>query len=396
MGAIRSMGVRGFRGIRRIFGGSMLLLLAGCVAMPVQGPTVREITENAGADIDYFVVPISPQVLHELDKIKPPPSLASFGNAPPAPLRNIEKGDVVNVTIWDAGGGLFSPQGAGVLGTQRTDIPNQVVDAKGRITVPFAGLIRVAGRTTVEAQAAVVKALEHQALQPQAIVNIVDDTSNLFTVVGDVKTPSRMVLDINGTRVLDAVARAGGTTAPAFDMIVQLTRKGVSKRVRLSWVLESPTENIYLQAGDTLYLLKDPETIAVLGATKDNLRIPFDTEIMTLAQAVGLAGGLRDVQAEATGVFVFRYEPVATVAALRPGAKPGIAQGDAMPMIFRANLREPQDYFLAQNFKMQDRDIVYVANAEAVQLGKVLALLRQAAEIYSLTTKPGSIGISGP
>jgi len=374
----------------------MLLLVAACSAMPVQGPTVREITENAGADSDYFVVPLSPAVLNELDKIKPPPSLASFGNAPPAPVRMIEKGDVVAVTIWDAGGGLFSPQGAATIGTQRTDIPNQVVDDKGRITVPFAGQIRVAGRSTVQAQASIIHALEKQALQPQAVVNIVDDQSNLFTVVGDVKTPSRMVLDINGTRILDAVARAGGTTAPAFNTIVQLTRKGVSKRVRLAWVLESPAENIYLQPGDTLYVLKDPETIAVLGATKDNLRIPFDTEVMTLAQAVGLAGGLRDIQAEATGVFVFRYEPVSAVAALKPDAKPGAPRGEAMPMIFRANLREPQDYFLAQNFKMQDKDIVYVANVESVQLGKVLVLLRQAAEIYSLTTRPNSIGISGP
>lgn len=381
---------------RAILAAGVALVLGACQAMPVQGPTVREITESAHADSDFFIVPLSPGVLSTLDQMKPAPTLATFGNAPPAPHRVIEKGDIVVVTLWDAGGGLFSQQGAAALGTQRTDIPNQVVDDRGRITVPFAGQIRVAGRTTVQAQTAIMHALEHQALQPQAIVSIVDDQSNLYTVIGDVKTPGRLVLDINGTHVLDAIAKAGGATAPAFNSIVQLTRNGVTKRERLSTVLATPSENIFLQPGDLLYVLKDPEMISVLGATNNNLRIPFDTEQMTLAEAVGLAGGLRDIQAEATGVFVFRAEPTNAVGLLRPGAT--AAPAPYTPVIFRANLREPQDYFLAQSFKMQDKDIVYVANAEAVQLQKFLVIIRTMAEIYNLTTNQApAIGINnGP
>ena len=67
---------------------------------------------------------------------------------------------------------------------------------------------------------------------------------SVVTVIGDVKTPNQLPLNVNGTRVLDAVALAGGATAPAFDSIVQLNRGGVTRRVRLSWILAHPARII--------------------------------------------------------------------------------------------------------------------------------------------------------
>ncbi len=389
---------------RGLLSGSIFLFLAACSTQSAQGPTSFEIAHNSGKDTDFVLVDLSPAVVRQVAEFKQPSLVESFGNALPAPIRKLEKGDVVAITIWDAGGGLFSAQGASTtpgattLGTQQTAIPNQIVDPDGRITVPFAGQIKAAGRSAVEVQHAIMGALAHQALQPQALVTIVAEQSSLVTVIGDVKAPNRLPLDINGTRVLDAIARAGGAAAPAFDEVVQLTRHGVGKRVRLSTILNDPAENIYLRPDDTLYLLHDPEVVAVLGATTNNTRLVFDTEKMTLADAVGLAGGLRDSQAEPSGVFIFRMAPSEIVRGMK-GAAAAPNEG-LVPVIFRADLRAPQDYFLAQSFQLRDKDIVYVANAESTQLDKLIVKLLHAAEIANIVVRAGNsnsnVSVAGP
>jgi hypothetical protein len=44
-------------------------------------------------------------------------------------------------------------------------------------------------------------------------------------------------------------------------------------------------------------------------------------------------------------------------------------------MIFRLDLRDPKSFFLAQNFQMEDQDIIYVANAKSVEFSKFLNIL---------------------
>ncbi len=376
-----------------LLSGFVPFLLSGCSTQSAQGPTSFEIAHNSGRDTDFVLVDLTPAVLQQFAQFKQPSLVESFGNMAPAPIRTLQKGDVVSVTIWDAGGGLFSPQGSvqpqngPVVGTQQTTVPNQVVDPDGRITVPFAGQIKVSGKSAVQAQQAIIAALSQKALQPQALVTIVTDQSNLITVVGDVKNPNRLPLDINGTRILDAVARAGGTNAPAFNEVVQLTRHGVAKRVRLSYVHANPAENIYLQPDDTVYVVHDPEVVAVLGAASNNMRLQFDTENLTLADAVGMAGGLRDQQAEPSGVFVFRMEPAELVKGMKQDAA---VSGGMVPVIFQADMRAPQAFFLAQSFQMRDKDIVYVANAETTQLDKLFVKLLHIASVANIAARVGN------
>src|SRR6266487_6716714 len=69
-------------------------------------------------------------------------------------------GDVVSITIFEAAaGGLFIPSEAGARPGNFVTLPNQIVDSKGNITVPYAGTIRAAGRTPSEIQQAIIDAL---------------------------------------------------------------------------------------------------------------------------------------------------------------------------------------------------------------------------------------------
>jgi polysaccharide export outer membrane protein len=371
-----------------------MLLLAGCGAMPAPGPSTTDITDSAGPTSGYALIPLSPQVLATLDALKPPSLAATFGNAEPQTATTLGIGDVVSVTIWDAGGGLFSANPQGTVGTQTTVIPNQAVDTRGNITIPFAGQIHVAGKSTAGAQEAIKGALASQALKPQALVSVISGQGNLVTVVGDVKTPGRVASNVGGTRILDAIAMAGGTTSPAYDSAIQLTRGRQTSRERLSAVLADPTENIYLKPNDVLYVVHDPKTVAVLGALKNNTRMQFDTERVSLAEVIGQSGGLVDQLSEPAGVFVFRVAPPAVVTAL--GAHPqGGAPTAVTPVIFRADFRRAQDFFLAQEFQMQDKDIVYVANTDSVQIDKILKMLLHATGVVGPFVNRNGAFVSG-
>ena len=95
---------------------------------------------------------------------------------------------------------------------------------------------------------------------------------------------------------------------------------------------------------------------------------------MTLVEALAKAGGLSDSRADPAGVFLFRYEPPEIVNALgRPQLRNG--PSGSSPIVYRLDLRNAKSYFLAQRFPIQDKDIVYVANADLNELQKFFALL---------------------
>ena len=52
-----------------------------------------------------------------------------------------------------------------------------------------------------------------------------------------------------------------------------------------------------------------------------------------------------------------------------------VTSDDGVSMIFRLDMRDPKSFFLAQNFQMEDQDIIYVANAKSVEFSKFLNIL---------------------
>src|SRR5262249_52494408 len=130
---------------------------------------------------------------------------------PPAPTIGI--GDTISVSIWEAaGGGLFgaSPTDHVSAGSRNVTIPEQVVARDGAISVPFAGRVPVAGRSTVEVQKTIEQRLAEKAIEPQVIVTIAKSVTNSATVTGEVVGGARVPLSVNGDRLLDLIALAGG------------------------------------------------------------------------------------------------------------------------------------------------------------------------------------------
>jgi polysaccharide biosynthesis/export protein len=147
--------------------------------------------------------------------------------------------------------------------------------------------------------------------------------------------------------------------------------------VAMTRVASDPRENIYLRPNDVLTLIRDPQTFIAYGATGKNAEIPFDAEGLTLSQALAKAGGLVDNRADPAGVFVFRFEPENIVRSLRPDS-PLIQSGRLTPVVYRLNLHDASSLFVAQNFHILSRDLLYVSNAPITDIEKALGIVNAA------------------
>ena len=354
-------------------------LFAGCSALPTAGPTVHELLGQAVEDnrARFDIVDVDSSVIAAL-LAQPSESLAArfkkYGR-PPNPKIGI--GDAVSVTIWEAAaGGLFAGAKAGEAATGATSvtIPAQLVGQDGAISVPYGGRIPVAGRTPPEVQEIVEQRLADKAIEPQAIVTLGDSVSNSVTVSGEVISGARLQLSLKGDRLLDLIAEAGGAKAPVYQTFVRLSRGGVTATVPMATLVSNPAENIYAWPGDILTLIQVPQSYSVLGAAGTNAQLNFSAEKMTLVEALAKAGGLIDQRSDPAGVFLFRYEPAAVVDALKAPIL-ATGPGGTSPVVYRLDLSDAHAYFLAQRFPVEDKDIIYVANAQLNELRKFFELI---------------------
>ncbi|HEX2552764.1 MAG TPA: polysaccharide biosynthesis/export family protein, partial [Microvirga sp.] len=314
--------------------------------------------------------------LAELGKIKPPTFIGRFPVGGTSAPRVIGIGDALAISIWEAGdGGLFSPGSAGSIvvgGSRQTQLPPTLVDRTGEITVPYAGRIKVAGRTPREIEQVIVERLRDRAIQPQALVNIETNSANTVNVLTDAGG-GKVSLTQRDDRILDVIALAGGAKTPAYDTLVRLTRGSVTGTVSLQRVINDPRENISVKPGDTIVLLSSPQTFTSFGASNQVAQVPFESEVLSLAEAIAKVGGPSDVRADASAVFLFRFEDPLIAQAVSPGVAPGAGR---VPLVYRIDLRSPEGYFYAQTFPVRDKDTIYVANAASYDLSKFFNFLR--------------------
>jgi polysaccharide export outer membrane protein len=300
-------------------------------------------------------------------------------------------GDTVNVSIFEsAAGGLFIPLEASARPGNFIALPPQAVDSKGNIQVPYAGAIRARGRTAAEIQAAIVAALKDRALEPQAVVTLAEQRSSLISVVGDAVGSIRFPANPSGERILDAIARAG-LKAPGYDLWVMLERQGRRETVPFGALIYEPANNIYVRPQDTIFIYSEPQTFLGFGATGGATggavggvgttavvagarQFSFNAWRISLAEAMAKAGGIADGQGDPASVFLYRGETREVAQFLGIDCTP--YPGPIIPVVYNLNLRDPAGFFLATKLQMRNKDVIYVANAIAVDSTKLLTYLR--------------------
>jgi polysaccharide biosynthesis/export protein len=364
----------------------LLAVLPACSLLPGTGPKSDAVDNNATAGVhsttplSYALVDVTADTIGFLSQ----PNLITFRGEFPdkraKPTQVVGVGDTLNISVFEAApGGLFTPgQAAGARPGNFVDLPAQAVDQKGSIYVPYAGEIPAAARTIPDIQQAIVARLRNRAIEPQVVVSLNQQHSSVVSVLGDVNTPGVLALNSVGERLLALIARAGGPKYEAVETYVTLQRDGRRVKVLLSHVVHDPRENIFVRPNDVIFLTRESPTFTALGALNQNVfgfnsEIPFDVETLTLAQAMGKAGGLNDQQSDPGEIYVYRYEGREFLAKL--GVDTTRFTFESIPTIYHLNLRDPSGLLLAAGFQMRTKDVMYVANAKVVDYYKLLTLI---------------------
>lgn len=362
----------------------MLVMLSSCTSLPRSGPDHTDIDRSAAikvttperkVGIDYALIDLNKAILPYFDKI-PSSSLRSGfgggrGGAPDIPLGF---GDIVQVSIFEAqSGGLFIPSDAGSRPGNYITLPQQTIDKAGTISIPYAGRVPAAGRMKEEIEQDIEDKLASRAIEPQVVLTTTTSRSSEVAVVGDVNNPQKIVLSPAGERILDAISEAGGLTTPNIETNVTLQRRGKTATIAYETLLKNPSENIYLAPGDTVSVEHERRTFIALGASGLNSRIDFEDSNLTLGEAMAKAGGLIDTRADPREVVVYRQVDRGTLQRLNIDTSR--FKGDKVPVIFRANLRDPATLFAVQEFRMADKDVMYISNAHSVELVKFFDVL---------------------
>jgi len=355
--------------------------VSGCQVVPGDGPWMGGAQAGSTDALPFDLIDLTPTTVvayrvvqnSERDRPSTTSGLSAGGRVSVAP------GDVLRVRVFEPYEGSIFP----TIQRPGADLGNQRVTDDGTINVPYAGTVNVAGLDLTQIEQRIAQKLPGKGQDPQVIVEFIADRTHTVMVSGDVRNPGRVSL-LEGTRsVVDAINRAGGPNTPnglpANQIEVVVRRNGqVILTSQYSDLLGGG--DIAVQKGDEIVVRPNLRTFTVLGAVTKAANIELTRANTTLLEALGQVGGLNDERANKTGVFVFRMGDIQN----NPTAR---------ARVFRLDLAQPVSIFVAQQFGILPRDVVYVTNAPLYEYNKVLGAIYRTFSIVGIakgTTIPAT------
>jgi len=378
------------------------LALAGCQAVPAQGPLADTINKDAGrsaAEVGrrnaavFDIVDVDSRSATLVSNYVATALNRRFGIGGGVGRVVIGIGDHLKVSIFEAGSdGLFS-----TTESKQTNL-DIVVQPDGMAAIPYAGSVKFAGKTLEEARKAILASLANKAVEPDVIVTSVSTASRNVTVSGAVGKPSQVPLSLVSEKITEVLAKAGGSRAQPYEAYVTLVRGKKTGTALLQSIIENPSEDIYVQPGDQIFVSQDPRTFTILGSANLNARINFGANDLNLLEAVALGRGGNDLATDAKGYFVFRYEEPDVVMSLLGSQRfhDLLAKGMApdsvgrYPIVYRFDMSHPDSLIVGQTFPVKNRDVVYISRHPSVDIrmflgivGQPVAIAAQSASIYN-------------
>ncbi|WP_029043295.1 polysaccharide biosynthesis/export family protein [Cupriavidus sp. WS] len=275
-------------------------------------------------------------------------------------------GDILSIVVWDHPELVFPTQ-TYTIGTAydipyynggAANVPGFVVSPAGSIQFPYAGVVQVVGRTPDEIRGQLSKSLMPYVNMPQVTVRVLGFRSKRVYLDGEVKTPGPQNIDDVPMTLVEALNRAGGINVLTGDNSrIRVSRNGKSYYVNLPALLQKGTDpsRILLRNGDIVRVeQREDSKVFVAGEVVRPMSILPRNGRLTLNEAIGEAGGLNPVSADAKELYVIRKS----------------ADGDAE--IFHLDGKSPVSLALAESFELKPKDVVYVDAAGVVRWSRVI------------------------
>lgn len=167
------------------------------------------------------------------------------------------------------------------------------VDREGRVMLPEAGAVLVAGRTLAEAQQTIQRQLTRQLRDIAVDVSLGKLRTVRIYVVGDVKNPGAYDISALSTCLSALIAAGGPTDTGSYRLLKHYRGQKLIEEVDLyDLMLKGVSSNqVHIASGDSVLVPPAGPQVTVAGAVRRPAIYELRNE-QTLDQALDLAGGV--------------------------------------------------------------------------------------------------------
>ncbi len=289
-------------------------------------------------------------------------------------------GDILNITVWD------HPELTIPAGSYRSaESSGSWVGTDGFIFYPYVGFVKVSGKTVVEIREQMTTRLRKYIEDPQVDVNIAAFRSQKSYITGEINAPGKQPITNIPLTLLDAINNAGGLTDNADWRNVTLTRNGKAENISLYKLMQRGdlTQNRLIQPGDIVHVPRnDSQKVFVLGDVDSPEMLKIDRSGMSLTEALSSVGGINELSANATGVFVIRSSerdaknaPYLQAIRAKSQSVNADASQNAVANIYQLDISDASALVIGTEFELQPYDVVYVTAAPIERYNRLIRQL---------------------
>nr|WP_171501043.1 polysaccharide biosynthesis/export family protein [Acinetobacter wanghuae] len=257
----------------------------------------------------------------------------------------LSSGDILSIYLWAYP--EITPPTNTISSDQSINSNGFQIDSNGFIQFPIIGRYKAAGKSLHQVTTELRSQLARYLKTPDVIVRVLSYQGQRFSVQGNVMKGGQFYLSDQPISVYTALGMAGGVNSQYGDNAsLTLVRQGQSYILN-SVELEKngySLHNLLIQPKDTLYVnSRENQKIYIMGESGKNQSLAMREQGMSLSDALGESLGLNPLSASRSKIYVVRSNPIHN-----------------MTEVYNVDLSSIGDFGLANQFKMQPNDIVYV------------------------------------